>query len=140
MEKNESDVECIKNASKSSRPRSASSNDIVFKIKDIIEGDTRFTVRDIARKVGISLSTGHFILKKHLKVRQISARCVPYLLADEQKRLRSRWPKLFLKCFQNMTKNSLPMSPQVMKLGSIILSPSEKFTTKSRPLNTTNAQ
>ena len=38
-----------------------------LKIKEIIEGDTRFTLRDIARKVGISLSTVHLILKKHLK-------------------------------------------------------------------------
>ena len=37
------------------------------KIKEIIEGDARFTVRDIVRKVGISLSTVHLILKKHLK-------------------------------------------------------------------------
>ena len=44
------------------------------KIKEIIEGDARFTVRDIARKVGVSLSTVHLILKKHLKVRKISAR------------------------------------------------------------------
>ena len=47
---------------------------IVSKIKEIIEGDTRFTVRDNAQKVGILLSTVHLILKKHLKVRKISAR------------------------------------------------------------------
>ena len=35
--------------------------EIVSKIKEIIEGDSRFTVRDIARKVGISLSTVHLI-------------------------------------------------------------------------------
>ena len=52
----ESGVEPIKNAPKSGRPKSASRK-IVSKIKEIIEGDARFTVRDIARKVGISLST-----------------------------------------------------------------------------------
>ena len=81
----ESGVESIKNAPKSGRPKSASRKDIVSKIKEIIEGDARFTVRDIARKVGISLSTVHLILKKHLKVRKISARWVPHLLTDEQK-------------------------------------------------------
>ena len=65
----ESCVECIKNAPKSGRPKFASHKEIVSKIKEINEGDTRFTVRDIARKVGISLSTVHLILKKHLKVR-----------------------------------------------------------------------
>jgi hypothetical protein len=65
----ESGVECTNNASKSGRPKSASRNEIVSKIKDIIEGDAIFTFRDIERKVGISLSKVRFILKKHLKVR-----------------------------------------------------------------------
>ena len=59
----------IKNAPKSDRPKSASCKEIVSKIKEIIEGDAIFTVRDIARKVGISLSTVYLILKKHLKVK-----------------------------------------------------------------------
>ena len=67
----ESGVESIKNAPKSGRPKFASRKEIVSKIKEIIEGDVRFTVRDIARKVDISLSTFHLILKKHLKVRNI---------------------------------------------------------------------
>ena len=37
-------------------------------MKEIIERDARVTVRDIARKVGMSLSTVHLILKKNLKV------------------------------------------------------------------------
>ena len=137
----ESGVESIKNAPKSGRPKSASRKEIVSKIKEIIEGDARFTVCDIARKVGISLSTVHLILKKHLKVRKISARWVPHLLTDEQKRQRViKWPKSCFKCFQNMTKSSLPMSSQVMKPGSTILSPSERLAIRSGPLNTANAQ
>jgi hypothetical protein len=62
------------NAPISGRPKSAPGNEIVSKIKDIIEGDARFTVRAIARKLGISLITVHFILKKHLKVRMMSTR------------------------------------------------------------------
>ena len=136
----ESGVESIKNALKSGRPKSASRKKIVSKIKEIIEGDARFTVRDIARKVGISLSTVHLILKKHLKVRKISARWVPHLLTDEQKRQRVKVAKKLLQIFQNMTKSSLPMSSQVMKPGSIILSPSERLAIRSGPLNTANAQ
>ena len=64
----------IKNAPKSCRPKYASGKEIVSKIKEIIKGDARFTVCDIAQKVGISLSTVHHILKKRLKVRKISAR------------------------------------------------------------------
>ena len=84
----ESGVESIKNAPKSGRPKFASRKEIVSKIKEIIEGDARSTVRDIARKVGLSISTVHLILKKHMKVRTIFARWVPHLLTDEQNRQR----------------------------------------------------
>ena len=100
----ESGVESIKNAPKSGRPKSASRKEIVSKIKEIIEGDARFTVRDIARKVGISLSTVHLILKKHLKVRKISARLVPHLLTDEQKRQRVKVAKKLLQMFPKYDK------------------------------------
>jgi histone-lysine N-methyltransferase SETMAR len=88
----------------SGRPKSASRNKIVSKIKDIIEGDARLTVRDIVRKVSISLSTVHFILKKHLKVRKISARWVPHLLTDEQKSQRVKVAKKQLQMFPKYDK------------------------------------
>ena len=61
-EKFESGVESIENAPTPGRPKFASHKEIVSEIKKIIEGDARFTVRDIARKVDISLSTVHLIL------------------------------------------------------------------------------
>ena len=61
-------------------------------------------VRDIARKVGISLSTVHLILKKHLKVRKISARWVPHLLTDEQKSQRVKVAKKLLQMFPKYDK------------------------------------
>ena len=95
----ESGVESIKNAPKSGKPKFASRKEIVSKIKEIIEGDARFTVRDIARKVGISLSTVHLILKKHSKVRKIFARWVPHLVTDEQNRQRLKVAKKMLQMF-----------------------------------------
>ena len=68
----------------------------------MFEGDTRFTVRDIARKVGISLSMVRLTLKKHLKVRKISARLVPHL-TDEQRGNGLKWHKSCFKCFQLVT-------------------------------------
>ena len=96
-----SGVESIKNAPKSGRPKTAFRKEIVSKIKEIIEGDARFTARDIARKVGISLSTVHLILKKHLKVRKFSVRWVPHPLTDEQKR---QWVKVAKKLLQMFPK------------------------------------
>ena len=128
----ESGVESIKNVPKSGRPKSASRKEIGSKI--------RFTVRDIARKVGISLSTVHLILKKHLKIRKflLDGCHICWLTSKRVNGL--KWPKSCFKCFQNMTKSSLPMSSQVTKPGSIILSPSERLAIRSGPLNTANAQ
>ena len=100
----ESGVEFIKNAPKSGRPKFASPKEIVSKIKGIIEGNARFTVRNTARKVGISLSTVQLILKKHLKVRKIFARWVPHLLTDEQNRRRVKVAKKLLQMFQTCDK------------------------------------
>ena len=95
----ESGVESIKNAPKSGWPKFTPRKKIVQK-KEIIEGDARFTVRDIARKVGISLSTVQLVLKKNLKVRKIFARWVPHLLTDEQNRQRVKVVKKLLQMFQ----------------------------------------
>ena len=78
--KSKSGAESIKNAPKVGRTKFAYRKEIVSKVKEIIEGDARFTVRDIAQKVGISLSTMHLILKKHLKVRKSFARWLSHLL------------------------------------------------------------
>ena len=100
----ESGAESIKNAPKYGRPISAYRKETVSKIKEIIEGDARFTVRDIARKVGISRSTVHLILKKHLKCRKISARWVSQLLTDEKKRQRIKVAKKLLQMFPKYDK------------------------------------
>ena len=136
----ESGVESIKNAPKSGRPKSASRKEIVSKVKEIIKGDARFTVRDIARKVGISLSTAHLILKKHLKVRKISATWVPHLLTDEQKRQQVKVAKKLLQMFPKYDKKQFSNVVTGDETGSIILSPSEKLAIRSGPLNTANAQ
>ena len=52
----------------------------------------------------MSLSTVHFILKKHLKVRNIFARWVPHLLTDEQNRQLVLVAEKLLKMFQAYDK------------------------------------
>ena len=37
-------------------------------VREVIESDGRYTIRYIAKAVGISLSRGYFILKRILKV------------------------------------------------------------------------
>ena len=100
--------------------------------------DLQFVV--IARKVGISLSTVYHILKKHKKVRKISATWAPHLLTDEQKRQRVKVAIKLLQMFPNYGKGSLPISSQVMKPVSIILSPSDRLALRSGPRNTASAE
>ena len=100
----ESGVESIKNALKSGRPKFASPKEIASKIKEIIEGDAKFSVCDIARTVGISLSTVQLILNKHLKVLNIFTRWVPHLLTDEQNRQRVKVAKKLLQIIQTCDK------------------------------------
>ena len=82
----------------------------------------------------------YLILKKHLKVQKIFARWVQHLLTDEQNRQQDKVAENMLQMFQLERKSSLPMSSQVMKIGSLILSPSESLAIKSGPLNIADVQ
>ena len=101
----ESGVESIKNAPKSGRPKSASRKEIVSKIKEIIEEDARFTVRDIARKVGISLSTVHLIWRSIWKSeRFLLDGCHICWLTSKTRQRGLKWPKKLLQMFPKYDK------------------------------------
>ena len=100
--------ESIENAPKSGRQTFASSREIVSKINEIIEGDVKFTVRDIAVvKVVISLSTVHFNLKKHLKVRKILLDGCHICLLMSKTDNGLKWQKSCFKCFKLVTKKTV---------------------------------
>lgn len=103
----DSGLQSVENTPKSGRPKRATAKENVAKVKEIIEKDARYTVRDIARMVGISLSSVQFILKKTLNVRKISARWVPHLLTDDQKKQRVKIAKKLLKMFPEYDQSKL---------------------------------
>lgn len=96
--------ESVKDAPYSGRPKSAVTQCNVNKIKSIIAKDARFTVRQLARMTNLGLASVHFILKKILKVSKISARWIPHLLTDEQKRTRVQMAKQLLKKYPKYDK------------------------------------
>ena len=63
-------------------------------------------MRDIKRMAGIKQSRVHYILKNILNVRNISARWVPQLLDDGQKKQRVKIAKQLFKYFQNIRKEN----------------------------------
>ncbi len=89
----------IKDAPKSGRPRSATSNKMVKKVCDVLKSDARLTVRQIANTVGSSPASVLRILKRDLGMRRITARWIPHLLTDMQKQVRLETAKKLLKMF-----------------------------------------
>ena len=88
------------------RPKRATSAKMVARVKEIVATDARYTTRQIASMVGISLGAAHTILKRDLKMRKICARWIPHLLTDEQKKTRVQCAKKLLKKFPNYNARS----------------------------------
>ena len=96
--------ESLKDNAKSGRPKTSSSKVNVEKIKEILMKDGRYTMRQIACLVGISLARTHHIVKHVLKMKKICARWIPHILTNEQKQTRVRVAKQLLKMFPKVDK------------------------------------
>ena len=96
----------MQNAPRGNRKKTATSPKMVDRIREILSKDARFTIRDIARKVGISIGAVHTILKKHLNMTKISVRWIPLLLTEDQKRLRVKTAKSLLKMYPKYNNRS----------------------------------
>lgn len=73
---------------RSGRPKTATTEDIVDKVHDIILADRRLKLREIAKAAHISYERAHNIVHDYLGLTKLSARWVPRLLTPEQKRRR----------------------------------------------------
>jgi len=67
------------------RPSTSTNNNHVKRVRAVICGNRRLTVREVADKVGISIESCHHIFTEKLPMRRISAKFVPHLLTDDQK-------------------------------------------------------
>ena len=101
-----SGVDSVKDAPHARRPKTATSQKIVEKVKKLVATDARFTTRHIAKCVGISVGAANTILRRDLKMRRISARWIPHLLTKEQKLARVRIAKQLLKQFPEYSNRS----------------------------------
>ena len=79
---------------------------IVEKVTNLVATGARFTTRPIAKCVGISVGAAHTILRRDLKIRRISVRWIPHLIAKEQKLARVRIAKQWLKQFPKYNNRS----------------------------------
>ena len=78
----------VESEQRSGRPKTARNAAVVEKVENLVRGDRRLTVREIAEEVGISKDSAHEILRADLNMRRVAAKFVPKLLSAEQKELR----------------------------------------------------
>ena len=99
--------------------------------KKSINTDTSYTIPELAKATGISISKVHFILKKWLHTRKISARLIPPLLSDDQKRAHVTMAKKnYVDFFPKFWQKSLLMLLHMMKPGITFMNHIEKLEIK----------
>ena len=84
-------------------------------IQKLMNTGARYTIPELAKVTGISISKVHFILKKRLHARKIFTCMIPHLLSDDQKRAHVTYAKKIMKFLQIWIKISLLMLIQVLK-------------------------
>jgi len=67
------------------RPSTSTNDDHAERVRAVIRGNRRLTVRDVADEVGISIGSCHKIFTEKFQMRRVSAKFVPRLLTDDQK-------------------------------------------------------
>ena len=67
------------------RPSTSTDDDYVERVRAVIRGKRRLTVRDVADEVRISIGSNHLMLAEKFQMLPSSAKFVPHLLTDDQK-------------------------------------------------------
>ena len=89
------------------RPAEATTSVQVAAVQRLVEEDGRVTVLQIVEKVGISSGSVSSILHKSLGLSKVSARWVPHMLTEEQKRKRVHWCHFMLDKFEGGRSKSV---------------------------------
>ena len=92
---------------RSGAPKTATTEDNVTKIHDLVLADSRLEVREIAETVGISKDRVGHILHEILGMRKLSTRWVPRLLTPDNKRNRETISEQCLTLFKHNPKEFL---------------------------------
>jgi len=67
------------------RTFTSTNDDFVERVRDVIPGNRRLTVREVADEVDISIGSCHQIFTEKLQMRGVGAKFVPRLLTNDQK-------------------------------------------------------
>lgn len=89
------------------RPIEVTTDDMVKKIENIVLADRRIKLREIVDAVNVSIERVQYILEEKLGMKKVSARWVPRLLTEEQKRNRLTTSEQCLAVFKRNPKEFL---------------------------------
>jgi histone-lysine N-methyltransferase SETMAR len=81
------------------RPSFKTSDVVKNEVRDVIDGDRRLTVREVADKCVISKTMVHEMLVQELHMNRICARWVPRMLSEENMTNRTEASRQFLRKF-----------------------------------------
>ena len=85
---------------RSGRPKTATTDENIAKVHEMVLDDRRIKVREIAEVMNMSKERVCHILNQHLDMRKLSARWVPRLLTLDQKRVRMKISRALLAQFR----------------------------------------
>lgn len=88
--------ENLKDNFRSGRPKEATTPQKILRTKNLIEQNPKSTIRYLADEIGISTYSTHKILHKELSVKKITAKWVPHVLSEENKKNRVQCAKELL--------------------------------------------
>jgi len=83
-------------------PKSATTPEIIEQVHDMLLGDGRMKVREIAETISISKERVGYILHEEVDVKKLCARWMPLLLTADQKRT---CMKISEQCLERFNKN-----------------------------------
>ena len=74
--------------SRSGRPHTSTSPEMITRCREIVDQDRRVTVENLSQTLDISIGSTHSLLVDHLKMRRVCALWVPRILTEEQRAVR----------------------------------------------------
>ena len=80
----------IEDDPRSGRPKTATSDEKVMEVRELVSSDPHITYEKIEEETGIGSQAVSTILHDILKMKKICARWVPHYLTDDQKKSQSR--------------------------------------------------
>jgi histone-lysine N-methyltransferase SETMAR len=86
------------------RPKSATTPEIIEQVHNMVLGERRMKVREIAETIGISKEHVEYIFHEELDMKKLCARWVPRLLTADQKCTRM---KISEQCLERSDKNKI---------------------------------